>query len=110
MSSFLLREICDVIRERFDLRVDEAQPINRGYLNEKWILHTNRGTWFAKSYHPERYRKHLKTIWDEIDQALKLQIVYYRSGGDCPELLEYEERRRNDLFLQTMRQSFANTL
>lgn len=91
VEAAILGEISETLREKHGLRVEKATPIRRGYLNEKWILRTNRGAWFAKSYHPERYRKHLETVWEEIDRALRLQMTYFRSGGDCPELLENGE-------------------
>ncbi|MBW5447302.1 phosphotransferase [Cohnella sp. CFH 77786] len=92
MSCDKLEEIQEEIRLRFGLRVDEARPIRRGYLNEKWILRTNRGEWFAKSFHPDRYGKFPDTVWDEIAQALRMQMAYFRSGGPCPELLGNEEQ------------------
>lgn len=91
MHSDVLAQIIETIRTRFGIRTDEAFPIQRGYLNEKWILHTNRGKLFAKCYSIERYQRHLDTIWGEIDQALNLQMVYYRSGGVCPKLCENEQ-------------------
>jgi len=91
MSSVAFYEIVETIRHRFGLRVDEALPINRGYLNEKWMLHTNRGTWFAKCFHPQRYDKYGDAVWDEIDQALRLQMAYFNTGGVCPALFENEE-------------------
>jgi homoserine kinase type II len=91
MQSLLFDEICFVINRNLNIKVYNYEFINRGYLNEKWTLHTNQGQLFVKSYHPDRYQKHLSTIWNEIDQALRLQMKYYNAGGSCPKLFSNEE-------------------
>lgn len=50
------------------------------------MLNTNHGPLFVKSYHPERYQPYVPAIWDEIGQALRLQMKFYYSGGPCPGL------------------------
>lgn len=86
MRSSLFDDILSVIHRNLNINVYSYEFIYRGYLNDKWILHTNQGQLFVKSYHPDRYRKHLNTIWREIDQALRLQMKFYHSGGSCPKL------------------------
>lgn len=80
----VLEDIAAAIRIRFGARVEEAVPVRRGYLNEKWIVRTNRGPWFAKSYSMQRYRQQLETIWQEIETALGRQMNYFDVGGACP--------------------------
>ncbi|WP_199615190.1 phosphotransferase [Paenibacillus alkalitolerans] len=92
MHDALLTEIIDTIKKELGIAVHSSESIRRGYLNEKWILETNKGTLFAKSYHPHRYRNHLSTIWDEIAAALRLQMIFHQSGGLCPRLYCNEEQ------------------
>jgi homoserine kinase type II len=91
MQSLLFDDICSVINQKLNIKVYTYEYINRGYLNEKWTLYTNQGQLFVKSYHPDRYRNHLSTIWQEVDQALRLQMRFYNSGGSCPMLFSNEE-------------------
>ncbi|MGG4032445.1 phosphotransferase [Paenibacillus cisolokensis] len=88
MSRDLLQEIADVMRAEWNIAIAGSRPIRRGYMNEKWMLQTNAGPLFVKSYHPERYRKHQETVWREIGQALRLQAAFRQAGGACPALLE----------------------
>jgi homoserine kinase type II len=87
----LLDEIATILGRQLNIKIHNYTPIYRGYLNEKWLLDTNKGALFVKSYHPDRYRKHLHGIWQEFDQALRLQMVYHQAGGVCPELFANEE-------------------
>lgn len=87
----VLEEIIAAIRARYGARVEEAVPVRRGYLNEKWIVRTNRGTWFAKSYSMQRYQHQLDTVWQEIETALGLQMKYFDSGGVCPRVYGNED-------------------
>lgn len=91
MRDLLLDEIMAYIDRRLGLRVNLAEPVRRGYLNEKWLLHTDRGVWFAKSYHPDRYRKYADRIRDELALALRMQAMFFEAGGSCPELLPAED-------------------
>lgn len=91
MHSLLLNEIRSVLALYLNIKVHSFESIHRGYLNEKWTLHTNQGMLFVKSYHPDRYRKHLLTVWQEFDQALRLQMMFNQSGGLCPRLFGNEE-------------------
>ncbi len=86
MHASMLEEIIDAIRSRFGVRVEEVNPIRRGYLNEKWIVRTSRGTWFAKSYSIQRYQHQMDTIWQEIETALDLQMKFFDASGACPRI------------------------
>ena len=80
----VLEEIIAAIRTRYGARVEEVVPVRRGYLNEKWVVRTNRGTWFTKCYSMQRYQHQMDTIWQEIETALSLQMKYFDASGACP--------------------------
>jgi len=86
----VMDEIVAAIRTRYGVRVEEAVPVRRGYLNEKWIVRTNQGAWFAKCYSLQRYQHQMDTIWQEIETALRLQMTYFDVGGACPRVYENE--------------------
>jgi len=46
----------------------------------------------VKSYHPGRYKMHNPEFRGKIENALQLQLLFYQSGGACPEPLTLEER------------------
>lgn len=90
----LAGEIADWLRRYISARVLSAERIRRGLMNEKWIIETDKGHLFVKSYHPGRYTGR----WDDpefrgkIEHSLQLQLLFYRSGGPCPQPLEVEGR------------------
>ncbi len=86
----LLQEIRDDVKAKWDMTVVSAEPIRRGLLNEKWKLVTDKGDWFVKSYHPERYGKNGPGIWREIEQALRLQSVFRGAGGLAPDIVSVD--------------------
>jgi homoserine kinase type II len=73
--------------ERFDFLIRTATPINRGWLNQKWKIETNQGTFLLKQYNRERLKKYdLETI----RTALNAQNRACTSGIPSPQLLEYK--------------------
>lgn len=83
----LLQQITYSLERSFDIRVDTATPIFRGHLNEKWIMESNRGALFVKSYNRDRYSRYEPQIWEEIELALQLHAALNSKGGACPALL-----------------------
>lgn len=41
----LLGQIKESLQHKFNMRVDNAEPIAKGLLNAKWKLDTNLGAW-----------------------------------------------------------------
>jgi homoserine kinase type II len=78
-----LEEIVETIERQFGLRVFSAEPLERGWLNRKWKLATDRGDWFAKQYHPERFRLHEP---EKLRAALLRQMRLKEAGVPCPKL------------------------
>jgi homoserine kinase type II len=72
---------------RFDLQIHKSTPINRGWLNQKWKIETNKGTYLLKQYNRERIKKY---DFDTIRNALLTQNRCLKNGIPCPELLKHE--------------------
>ncbi|MFE1245441.1 phosphotransferase [Fictibacillus sp. NPDC058756] len=70
---------------RFDLHIYKSMPIKRGWLNQKWKIETNKGTFLLKQYNRERIKKY---DHDTIRTALQTQNRCLHHGVLCPELLE----------------------
>lgn len=86
----LLDEIAEWLRKHFSVELRSAKRVRRGLKNEKWMVETNKGWLFAKSYHPGRYKMQDPEFRGKIENALQLQLLFYRSGGQCPEPLTLE--------------------
>lgn len=76
-----LEEIARTIERLFGISVKAAEPIERGWLNRKWRLDTDRGSLFAKQYHPKRYQLHQP---DKLTAALVRQNRLHAAGFPCP--------------------------
>lgn len=80
----LWEELKNDSQYRFDLHIYKSTPINRGWLNQKWKIKTNRGSFLLKQYNRERIKKYdLETI----RTALRTQNRCLHYGVPCPELL-----------------------
>ncbi|MFC3747716.1 phosphotransferase [Paenibacillus sp. GCM10012306] len=90
-------EIASWLKKYFSIEVLSAKRVRRGLKNEKWIVETNKGWMFAKSYHPGRFKMHDPEFRGKIENALQLQLLFYQSGGLCPEPLTLEGRCMNIL-------------
>lgn len=78
-----LDEIKWTIYQKFGIEINEAQPIHRGWLNNKWKLSTSRGNLFVKQYHSQRYRLHEP---DKLELVLRMQNELHESGFPCPRI------------------------
>lgn len=88
----MVDEIGDWLKRHLSVSVLSAMRVNRGLMNEKWIVETGKGRLFVKCYHPGRY----KGRWQEaefragFEHALQRQLLFFQSGGPCPEPLTLE--------------------
>lgn len=73
--------------DRFDLRIYKNMQIRRGWLNQKWKIETNKGTFLLKQYNRERIKKY---DLDTIRTALQTQNRCSNHGVPCPGLLEHD--------------------
>ncbi|MBY6037749.1 phosphotransferase [Fictibacillus nanhaiensis] len=70
----------------FGFTISKVTPIKRGWLNEKWKIETDEGTFLLKQYNRERLKKYdLNTI----RKALHTQNRAFSHGIPCPELLQH---------------------
>ncbi|MGZ9583045.1 phosphotransferase [Paenibacillus marinisediminis] len=88
----LVGEIAGWLKKHFSAEMLSAERVRRGLMNEKWIVETNKGKLFVKSYHPGRYKMHNPEFRGKIENALQLQLLFYQSGGPCPKPLTLEGR------------------
>lgn len=88
----LVAEIAVWLKKHLSAKMLSAKRVRRGLMNEKWIIETNMGRLFVKTYHPGRYRMHDPEFRNKIENALQLQLLFYQSGGPCPEPLSLEGR------------------
>lgn len=90
----LVVEIGAWLAKYLSVTVQSANRVNRGLMNEKWILETGKGRLFVKCYHPERYKERWQDaeFRTRFEDALQLQLLFYRSGGRCPEPIVLEGR------------------
>ncbi|MCA0757284.1 phosphotransferase [Paenibacillus sp. N4] len=89
-------EIAAHLKERFGLAVSDALSIDKGWLNVKWRMMTDRGPVFVKYYHPERYKLHAKPERRRaVAQTLRLQQGLSEAGTPCPKVHTF-----NDQYIQ----------
>jgi len=88
----LVNEIADWLKKHFSAEMLSAERVRRGLMNEKWIVETNKGWLFVKSYHPGRFKMYDLGFRGKIENALQLQLHFYHSRGSCPEPLTLEGR------------------
>lgn len=80
-------EIADHIKEQFNLTVNHALPIDKGWLNVKWKMETDRGPVFVKFYHPKRYKLHMRPERKTaIQRTLQLQHTMSLAEIKCPKV------------------------
>ncbi|TVY08929.1 phosphotransferase [Paenibacillus cremeus] len=88
----LVREIAGWLKKHYPAEMLSTERIRRGLMNEKWIVESDKGRLFVKSYHPKRYKMHDLEFREKIETALQLQLLFYQSGGPCPEPVTLEGR------------------
>lgn len=85
-----LKEYCE---EVCGFKIIQSTQINRGWLNLKWKIETNRGIFLLKQYNQERLKSHRL---DELHNALKIQQRLYFEGVACPRLLTNTENMMHE--------------
>lgn len=84
-------EIAADIKERLGIAVEEAQPIDKGWLNVKWKMGTRNEPIFVKFYHPKRYKLHqYPERKAAIRKTLELQHGLHAAGVRCPDVWRHE--------------------
>lgn len=86
-SKALWEQLKEEAEERFNFQVLKCTPIQRGWLNQKWKMETNKGSFLIKQYNRERMKKYdLQTV----KSALHIQNYSFLNGIPCPELLTHD--------------------
>lgn len=80
-------EIKETIEKIFSIRVTEYTEINKGLLNLKWKVVTNKGTFFIKQYNEERYPTSNEKRSNRLNTALLIQKRLNEEGIRCPHIL-----------------------
>jgi homoserine kinase type II len=90
----LIDEIGSWLKKHLSVTMQSAKRVKRGLMNEKWIVETDKGRLFVKCYHPERYKERWQNaeFRASFEAALQLQLLFYQSGGRCPEPLALNGR------------------
>jgi homoserine kinase type II len=86
-SEVIYADLQQHCKKMFDMEIYEAIPINKGYLNLKWKIRTNKGTFLLKQYNQERFQTY---DWNEVENILNIQQKFYNEGIACPSYLTYE--------------------
>ena len=88
-SNDIFLDLSDAVERLFGLHIEEATPINMGYLNLKWKIQTEKGIYVIKQISRERYASHdFKKIKSEQDLALREQVRQYENGTLCPKVVK----------------------
>lgn len=85
----ILEDLLVSIQRDMGLVVHEAASIRRGWLNLKWKLETDQGTYLLKQYNRERFKLYDE---EELLMAFSQQIRLRSRGVKCPALLTNEGR------------------
>ena len=88
-ESSILEEIKETIERMFSIRVTEYEGINKGLLNLKWKVTTNKGPLFIKQYNEERYPASNEKRLDRLNTALFIQKRLSEEGIRCPAILTF---------------------
>lgn len=87
IENSILVEIKETIERMFSIRVTEYVEINRGLLNLKWKVITNKGTLFIKQYSEERYPTSNEKRLNRLNTAVLIQKRLNEEGIRCPHIL-----------------------
>jgi homoserine kinase type II len=87
----VMDEITTSIQAKFGLRITEVRLLEKGWLNVKWCVRTDRGLFFVKYYHPNRYKLHMPERRTKIEKTLILQQRLHELGVACPKVYAFKE-------------------
>lgn len=88
-EEMILKDLLTAVNQTHGLQVLEAVPIRRGWLNLKWKLVTDSGTFLLKQYNQKRFRSYKP---EELTFAFSQQQRLHEQGLPCPHILSHKER------------------
>lgn len=93
----ILVEIIETLERMFSIRVFDYLEINKGLLNLKWKITTNKGTLFIKQFNEDRYPISNEKRSNRLNSALLIQKRLSEEGIRCPYILTFN----GDVILNT---------
>ncbi|MCR2805248.1 phosphotransferase [Paenibacillus soyae] len=85
----ILQDLVNSFQQCFGMKVLDAVPIRRGWLNLKWKLTTDAGAYLLKQYNRTRYRLYKP---EELHLAFSAQTRLHRDGLPVPRPLTCQHR------------------
>ncbi|MBU5210794.1 phosphotransferase [Heyndrickxia oleronia] len=82
-------DIFNTLKMRDKLDILSDKKINKGYLNYKWKIYTDKGNFFVKQYNKKRYPDEML---DGLERSLNQHAYLYENGIPCPKLFIYEKK------------------
>lgn len=82
-------EILNSVSDLFGIRVYDSTPIKQGYLNLKWKIETDAGSFFVKQYNKQRYPEKLV---HHLEISLSHQANLQKQGIPAPALFSHQGR------------------
>ena len=82
-------DIFNTLTMRYKLDILSDKKINKGYLNYKWKIYTDKGTFFLKQYNKKRYPDEML---EGLERSLRQHAYLYENGIPCPKLFIYENK------------------
>lgn len=82
-------DIFNTLKMRYKLDILSDKKINKGYLNYKWKIYTDKGNFFVKQYNKKRYPDEML---DGLERFLNQHAYLYENGIPCPKLFIYEKK------------------
>ncbi|EJL40001.1 putative homoserine kinase type II (protein kinase fold) [Brevibacillus sp. CF112] len=85
-EEMILADLTEAVAQFFGLTISKATPINRGWLNLKWKISTEDGSFLLKQYNKDRF-----ALYHSADLALAFsqQARLHAAGLPCPKLLAH---------------------
>ena len=80
-EEMILDDLLQTFHRFFGLKVYESTPIKRGWLNLKWKVTTDSGTFLIKQYNKRRYKMYNP---EDLSFACAQQVRLYYQGLACP--------------------------
>ena len=80
-EDMILDDLLQTFHRFFGLKVYESTPIKRGWLNLKWEVTTDSGTFLMKQYNKRRYKMYNP---EDLSFACAQQVRLYYQGLACP--------------------------
>ena len=87
-EEMILDDLIETFHRFFGLKVYESTPIKRGWLNLKWKVTTDSGTFLMKQYNKRRYKIYNP---EDLSFACAQQVRLYDQGLACPKLFSHHD-------------------